>query len=361
MDQTSYKDLRQYCYFSCLSDGALEALSQKLEHVDLSAGTHIIKEGAPANAFYLISRGEAEVTKKTLTGKTAVIAVSGRGESFGEMALLTCTPRFCSVTAKTDVTLLKLPKTEFEEIIRADSAFAGAMVNRHQRFYRFNELKMLQPFARLSSEKMSALTGKLKERMFARGQTVISQGEKGDEYFIVRSGRVMVLKKMMSNEPEHVATLGEGQGFGEEALLTDSPRSATVQTIDETILWVISKTDFDSVVKASFLKEIDPQDVLAAAESDIAFLDVRMKMEFDEEHIPGAINLPLDELRMRYDELDRSREYYAYCLLGARSATATFLLNSEGFNTRSIRGGILNWPGPVEKGSDGIHTPFKPT
>ncbi|RJQ44436.1 MAG: hypothetical protein C4538_10480 [Nitrospiraceae bacterium] len=361
MEQTSYKDLRQYCYFSCLSDGALEALSQKLEHVNLSAGTHIIKEGAPADAFYLISKGEVEVTKKTDTGQAATIAVSGRGESFGEMALLTCLPRFCSVTARTDVTLLKLPKPEFEEIIRADSAFAGAMVDRHQRFYLFNELKMLQPFALLEPEKMSALTGKLKEKRFTLGQTIIAQGERGDEYFIVKSGKVEVLKKMLGEEPEHVAILEEGQAFGEEALLTDSPRSATVRTIDETVLWVLAKSDFDSVVKSSFLKEVDPLAVLNGAKGNITFLDVRMKMEFDEEHIPEAINIPLDEIRKRYAELDNSREYYAYCLLGARSATAAFLLNSQGFNARSIKGGILNWPGPLEKGSDGIHTPFKPT
>jgi rhodanese-related sulfurtransferase len=169
------------------------------------------------------------------------------------------------------------------------------------------------------------------------------------------------MKKMLGDEPERVATLAEGQGFGEEALLTDSPRSATVRTIDETVFLVIEKADFDTVLKSSFLQEVESHEVPGQEEGNIAFLDVRMKVEFDEEHIPGAINIPLDELRRRYAELESSKEYYAYCLLGARSAIAAFLLKSQGLNARSIKGGILNWPGPVKKGNDGVHTPFKPT
>lgn len=111
-------------------------------------------------------------------------------------------------------------------------------------------------------------------------------------------------------------------------------------------------------MKTFFFKEIDPLEV-QDQEGNITFLDVRM--EFDEEHIPGAINIPLDELRERYTELDSSKQHYAYCLLGGRSATAAFLLKSWGINARSIKGGILNWTGRVNKNTDGVHTPFKPT
>lgn len=123
------------------------------------------------------------------------MTVAGRGESFGEMALLTCSSRNCFATAKTDVAILKLPKTEFEEIVREDSVFAEAMVDRHQRFYRFNELKMLRPFALLTPERISALTDKLKEEKIPSGQTIIVQGERGDKYFVIKSGKVEVLKK----------------------------------------------------------------------------------------------------------------------------------------------------------------------
>jgi CRP-like cAMP-binding protein len=361
MTQLSFKDLRQYCYFSCLSDGALESVSKKFELVKLPAKTLIIEEGAPADAFYMVCKGEVGVTKKNQWGQTATISVAGHGESFGEMALLTCSPRFCSVTANTDVTLLKLSKSDFEEIVREDSEFAGLMVDRHQRYYRYNDIKTSEPFALLPPEKMSALLDKLKIINCAPGEEIITQGERGDEYYIMKSGKVAVMKKMLTDEAEHVATLEEGQGFGEEALITDSPRNATVKAIDETAVWTLSKADFDSIVKSSFLEEVYPEDIDPETDGHISYLDVRMKMEYEEEYIPGAVNIPLDELRMRYAELDRSKEYYIYCLMGARSATAAFLMSSQGFRARSIKGGFTAWTGSVEQGNDGIHTPFKPT
>lgn len=361
MPQKSYKKLKQYCYFSHLSDAALKSLSKKLQDVEYPAGTEIIKEGAPADAFYLIRKGEVEVLKKTKWGQEAPISASSQGEGFGEMALLTCSPRFCSVTARTNVHLLKLDKSAFEEIVRADSAFAGMMVERHQSFYRYNDIKTTQPFALLQPEQVAAISGRLKEQSFAPGDHIITQGETGDTYYIIKSGKAEVLKESVDNGQEKVAAIEEGEGFGEEALITDSPRSATVRAVDETVVWTLSREDFDAVAKASFLKEVEPDDVPYSEGGQLNYLDVRMKSEFDEEHIPGAVNIPLDELRRRYAEFDRNKEYHVYCLMGARSATAAFLMNSQGLNTKSIKGGILNWPGPIEKGNDGVHKPFKPT
>ena len=75
MRKTSFKDLRKYCYFSSLSDGALEVLSKKLQVVEYPSGTEIIKEGTPADAFFFISKGEVEVVKTTRWGQKARIDV----------------------------------------------------------------------------------------------------------------------------------------------------------------------------------------------------------------------------------------------------------------------------------------------
>ncbi len=361
MSKTSFKDLRKYCYFSSLSDGALEVLSKKLQVVEYPSGTEIIKEGSPCDGFYFISRGEVEVVKTTKWGQKAKIDVAGRGEAFGEMALLTCSPRTCSIIAKSDVTLLKLSKNEFEDVVKMDVAFSQMLEHRVQSYAQFHLMKTLQPFALLEPEKMAMIKDRLKEEKYASGENIITQGDKGDLYYIIKSGKVSIMKKMMTDEAELVATMEEGHGFGEEALISDSPRNATVRAVDETAVWTLSKADFDSIMKASFLREVNPEEVLSRTDDKINYLDVRMKMEFDEEHIPGAVNLPLGELREKYLELDKSKEYHVYCLVGARSAAAAFLMNSQGFQATSIRGGMIDWPGPVKEGNDGVHTPFKPT
>ncbi len=357
---TSYKNLKKYCYFSSLSDSALEKLSEKLNIIKLAAGTPIIREDTPADAFYLVKKGEVEVLKKTKWGQTAKISVVADGESFGEMALLTCSPRCCSVNAKSDVTLYKLLKTDFEEIVRIDFAFSHALEKRIENDDHYNKIKTLQPFALLEPEKMVAVIDKLEERKFAPGEDIIIQGEKGREYYIVKSGSVAVSKMDENNEFKQVATLFEGEGFGEEALLSDSVRSATVRSVDEMVVFSLSKDNFEEIMKSTFLQETSQEDVMAD-KSQNTYLDIRTRAEFDESHLPKAVNIPLDELRRRYSELNKSDGYYVYCLVGARSATAAFLLNSQGFNARSIKGGLLNWSGPVDENNNGIHEPFKPT
>lgn len=356
---SDYKDLKKYCYFSYLSDAALQAISNSLNTVEFPAGTEIIKEDTPASAFYLVKEGEVEVFKKTKWGQKAKISVVGNNEGFGEMALLTCSHRCCSVISKTDVKLLSLLKADFEEIVRLDSAFTLLAEKHIQSYSLYNQMKTLQPFALLEPEKMAAVMEKLGERKYSPGENIIVQGEKGDVYYIIKSGSVAVYKKMLGEEPEKVATLHEGQGFGEEALITGTPRSATVQAAEDTIVWTLSHDEFERVMKSSFLDEISPEEILK--KENTAYLDVRMKMEVDEERIPDAVHIPLDELRRRYSELDHSKEYFVYCLLGARSSIAAFLLNSQGFNAKSIKGGMLNWKGPVEGEAAGVHTAFKPT
>ena len=72
-------------------------------------------------------------------------------------------------------------------------------------------------------------------------------------------------------------------------------------------------------------------------------LDVRDPDEFEEGHIPGAINLPLNELRTRHAELPRDRELWLYCRVGLRGYYAARLLTQLGFQVKNLSGGYLTY------------------
>ena len=358
MGVLSADDLRKYDFFSSFSDSALEALSWRINVVTLPAGTIIIREGTVGDSFYFVEQGTVEITKTTQSGLKAKISVMGSGEGFGEMALLTCSRRSSSVTAVTDVILYELPRAAFEEIILHESAFAHMLIRKAKGYLQYTRIKTLQPFALLNHDKMFALIDKLKEKKYLPGEKIVVQGEKGDYYYIIRSGRVAVLRKQKGEEePRPVAFLGAGESFGEEALIRDDPRNATVQATEETTVLMLTKTDFNATLKASFMESVFPEDVETDRRDRYVFIDARIRPEYDEVHIEGAVNIPLEELRGKFGELDPAKEYLTYCTNDARGMVSAFLLKSRGFNAKCLRGGVSAWTGPVASGSDGIYLP----
>lgn len=85
---------------------------------------------------------------------------------------------------------------------------------------------------------------------------------------------------------------------------------------------------------------------------NLVILDVRTYSEFKESRIPGAINIPVDELEWELEELEQYKEnkILVYCKVGVRSSIACSYLENEGFkNLYNLRGGILDFSGEIEK------------
>ena len=90
--------------------------------------------------------------------------------------------------------------------------------------------------------------------------------------------------------------------------------------------------------------QLDVASLLAANSNGSPFLlDVRTAEEFADGHIPGAINIPLDELRLRYRELPQQQQIAAYCRVGQRGYLATRILCQAGFDAVNISGGYLTY------------------
>ena len=95
------------------------------------------------------------------------------------------------------------------------------------------------------------------------------------------------------------------------------------------------------MVAAAVLRGDMPLSHWNAKEAGI-LLDVRYPAELAVEHVPGAVNIPLDELRARLDELPRDREIHVICRSGQRAYYATRILVQNGFNACTVSGGMLS-------------------
>jgi CRP-like cAMP-binding protein len=347
--QTS--DLRKYSCFSKLSDRSLDMLSHKLTMVTFPKGTEVLKEGDPANEFYFVLQGRLEVTKKTRHGN-AKLSVISSGQGFGEVALLTNALRSASVQALTDVDLYHLSKPDFEQLMDQEPSFKNVLLKRADDLTRHDKIKTLQPFALLEPDRMYALLARMAEKTYSLGEDIIVQGEKGDYYYIIKSGRVAVLKKSKGDQnATQVALLSEGDGFGEEALIRDDPRNATCRAIEETTVYALDKIDFDQILKSSFLDNVFAEDIsVKTYREKYIIIDARVPPEFEQQHIEGALSIPVEVLRHKYRDLDPSKAYITYCTNDSRGMVAAFLLKNHGFKAKCLRGGISSWEGPVASG-----------
>ncbi len=123
---TSVERLREVPLFSELSHEDLSRLSRGSEEVNVEAGNVLFSEGDEGDRAFVVLEGEIEITKATAKGEV-LLAVQTRGV-VGEMALLENAPRNASVRARTDATLLAIPKARLDELLDASPAALRAFL-----------------------------------------------------------------------------------------------------------------------------------------------------------------------------------------------------------------------------------------
>jgi len=111
-------------------------------------------------------------------------------------------------------------------------------------------LRDVPVFQRLTPGSITEVADKVRSEKHAAGAEIVTQGEEGDKFYLVRRG-VVDVKRTEGAETRLVQSLGEGAFFGEAALLTGEPRNATVIAREDTEVYALGKADFQAVVKAS--------------------------------------------------------------------------------------------------------------
>ena len=186
------------------------------------------------------------------------------------------------------------------------------------------------------------------EKMFQRmtplsvkaGQVIITQGAEGDYYYLIERGTAIVSRVADASEPPKVlAELKEGDAFGEEALVSDNKRNATITMKTDGALLRLNKTDFVELLKAPLISQISIDDAKQRIQAGAQWLDVRFPSEYKFDHMPNALNAPLHEIRNLINRLEQDKQYIAYCQTGRRSSAAAFILAQHGLKVFVLDGG----------------------
>ncbi|HTE85863.1 MAG TPA: cyclic nucleotide-binding domain-containing protein [Dehalococcoidia bacterium] len=231
-----------------LGDERIHALAPHLREERQPAGAAIVRQGERGDRFYLIVDGRAGVFAENGDG-SSLVAELGPMDYFGERALLEHAPRAATVRAKTKVRLLSLRAREFQTSIRQYIAMDAALRARLDELAEMDRFPLLQP---LGPRDREILLGCLRPVSYVADQTIVSEGEPGEEFYLLRSGTVRVSRREAGGQEIGLQILGPGDFFGEIALLLDSPRVASVRAREQTEVWALSRRDFSDLVGKYF-------------------------------------------------------------------------------------------------------------
>lgn len=233
----------------------LRAIAAAMRARRYATGGTIIRQGDQGDRFYLIVRGTAEVvrsyeTRSAVWTSKAVferLATLTGGDYFGELALLRQAPRAATVRALANLDVLELAAGDFTRLISPTWQLRERMARAvHLR----GELAQMDLFKELGPADRDLLLTRLADESFDSGTTMIRQGEIGERLYVIREGRVEVLRTEPGRATQRVAELGPGDFFGEIALLRSCPRTATVRALTSVRAWSLGQRELDDLLRS---------------------------------------------------------------------------------------------------------------
>jgi NTE family protein len=220
--------------FGALDDAVRSTLASTMHAQAVAPGQVLLRQGEIGDALYVIAQGQFEVRLQRPDGTDALIDTVGRGEVIGEMQLVVGGAASATVTAIGDARVYRLQRQPFDALCAATPALLDTLARIAARHLQRRQMLAVLPalFGPLTAAELAMLEQKISWRTLHRGEVLFRQGEPGDAWYVVASGRLAVVEPAHDGLPERrLSEVGRGEGIGEMSLLTGQPRSATVYAL----------------------------------------------------------------------------------------------------------------------------------
>ncbi len=329
-----------YMPFTLLSKERLSEVVNIVRFVELREGEILQIRGGQANDYLYVVEGSLEVIQCG-----SVRSFTGPEDTRSKPFVLPSAPATATIIARADSIICHADREMLDNLIAWDEVVHLSEESDAELHERLELVRNSLVFRRLPLEVIETAFKRMEIVEVKAGENIITMGEEGDAYYIISKGTAETYQMgLYDDKPTKVADLGEGDAFGCEALISGNRRSETVVATSDCTLLALNHEAFDDMIRNPLIKTVHPNVAKTMAETGYKLIDVRYAEEFDDHHIPGAILIPLYELRNRMDELDPDERYIVYCHAGGRSAVATLILAQNQFDVVSLEGGIRDWP-----------------
>ncbi len=338
LDKNLLKDLVP---LSNLSYDKLDELASKSVIEDLPAGRVLFRQGERDNRILYLISGQVELS---VNGEKKPRLFKGRTQD-AKQPLANTQPRPATAKAKGPITLVTVDP-DLLEIIMDDTPltateFEVTEISGEDTTDWMLRFLQSRAFLKLPTENIQAILMRMEELPASKSEVLIRQGDKDDYYYIIQSGSCTVSRRPASQAQDiPLATLTEGDGFGEEALITNGKRNATITMQEDGVLMRLNKKDFLEYLAAPLIIRLNETEAVNKISGGALLIDVRKHDEYLQNHVEASVNIPLSMLRLKLKGLNPHREYVVACTDGTQSAAAAFLLTQHGFNCSILDGGL---------------------
>jgi len=276
--------LRRSALFQFLPDDDFEKLQALLQEERYDFGELIVKQGEPANAFYVLISGRARAVKTGANNGEEIVLGSLRpGDSFGEAALIEGGTRNATVRCSTSVEVLRLDRSDFLALAENVPELKQhvQMTRRAHTLQGF--LYEFSNFGRLPTPALRGMIEKLQRVQVQKGNLIIKEGDAAGPMYILEKGRARAFTQN-NGAVRNLAFYRDGDFFGELSILNGSRRAASVEAFSDCELLALDPNAVRSLKQSypEFGKLLDER--LAQYE---AKTEARIPLDFTEELLPA--------------------------------------------------------------------------
>ncbi len=336
---TTARDILQNLVpLNTLSSSSFEEAIKSFRIEQLQAGEVLFREGDNDNDAVYLLQGEVTISSSSMQNR-----VIKSGSDAALYAIAQLKPRQSTGTVSKPSAIARVDQNILDHIITMDEVSGIEIIEMEADDdveWVFNVLSSAT-FSKLPPANANQMLAKLESIPVKAHQVIITQGEPGDYYYLIREGVASVARKDETGKTTIINELSAGDQFGEEALLSNAPRNATIMMKTAGVLMRLTREDFNQLLTKPMLSWVEQAEADAMIGQGAGILDVRTADEYRSGAIKNSLNVPLSQIRKFADDLDKSRKYVIYCQTGNRSSVAAFMLNQRGFDTVALKGGLM--------------------
>jgi CRP-like cAMP-binding protein len=328
----------------------LAALARKVVLRTLSPGRLLFKEGERDKRTVWVVSGTVEIRE----GDKVVGMIRG-GSADARNPLCHQQPRHASARALDEIEYLSIDSELLDVMITWDQTGSYEVSDLRRAEGEPDDdwmttLLSSSSFQRIPPSNIQAIFMRMQRQAYRAGEVVIKQGDEGDFFYAIVNGKVVVTRETPLNKDGiRLAELGPGDSFGEEALIAEAKRNATVRMLTDGVLVRLGKNDFRELMNDPLLHYVDEVQANEIVARGGKWLDVRLPSEFQNLRIEDSLNVPLYFIRLKLGTLQKNTPYVVCCDTGRRSAAAAFILVEKGFDAYVLKGGIAQAQVPLRR------------